>query len=222
MKTIETILPFFTGFYHSVWYTADTVYDCAYNDMQEIDTSLDVADIADIICDIADHRAYEKDVSSEVASIYEANLIDSGYIESLDFQGIYSPKYYNYSTDKINVKLSLNEKNIAKLKKDFDDNKRNPELIQEIKNAFTSYSGFTSFHSNDINSEEWTNFLENEYKVIWLACNLSAIIDGYSYNDVEIYQDVNDCHFCLYYSFDELKEKIKERELELAELESLK
>lgn len=202
MKKIETILPFFTGFYESIWLYSDTEYHEADNISDELESNYSLYDIAEAIAEIADYKGYMNDVSEQVTEAYESRLTSSGYVESINYQGIYSPKYYNFSTDKINVELVMSDENIAKLKKDFEDNKGNELLIKSIKDSFTSYDGFMSFHSNDIDSEEWSNFMDDEYKVIWLACNLSEILDGESFADNDIYYDVDDCHFCLYYSVD--------------------
>lgn len=209
MKKIETILPFFTGFYHSIWYYGDTEFDEACNIQSELIGDYQISEIADAICEVADHKQYELDVAEQVCEAYEQRLISSGYVESIKFQGVYSPKYYNYSTDKINVELVMSDENIAKLKKDFEANKDNDLLIKAIKDAFTSYDGFMSFHSNDVNSEEWAEFMSDEYKVIWLACNLSEILDGESFDDNDLYYDVNDCHFFLYYSVDEVQKYLE-------------
>ena len=70
------------------------------------------------------------------------------YELEIEYQGVYSPKYYNYTTDKIYYKIKTNEKTMQELKK-YILNLQGAE--QYIFKRFKSYDGFISFLSNDIN-----------------------------------------------------------------------
>ena len=65
----------------------------------------------------------------------------------LVFVELSSPKYYNFSTDRIFVKISC--KFIEELKKKIDKFALGKAILEQ----FTSRDGFISFYSNDVN--EW-------------------------------------------------------------------
>ena len=69
------------------------------------------------------------------------------YELEIEYQRVYSPKYYNYTTDKIDYKIKTNEKTMQELKK-YILNLQGSE--QYIFKRFKSYDGFISFLSNDI------------------------------------------------------------------------
>lgn len=214
MKSIETIIPDFTGFYHSIWYYCDSEYDLAYNDASELIDGYEISEIVDALIDVIDYKQYENDVAEFVASEHEYAYKELGYIENLEFQSVFNPKYYNFSTDKVNVKLTLSQKNIDKIQSDMQ--KYESDLFRMVKNEFTSRSGFMSFHSNDFYSDEWQKeWIYDEFKVSWLILRLSELQD-YDLSDEALYHISNDLHLCLYYSLDELEAKIKENKRAVA------
>jgi hypothetical protein len=86
----------------------------------------------------------------------------------LEFEQLESPKQYNYSTDRIFVSIPLRQ--INKIRKEVEKNKKWPQYIKE---NFTSYDGFSSNYENDSTHEEWTRpeLDECQYGVIlkfWL------------------------------------------------------
>lgn len=84
------------------------------------------------------------------------------YELEIEYQGVYSPKYYNYTTDKIDYKIKTNEKTMQELKK-YILNLQGAE--QYIFKRFKSYDGFISFLSNDI--DYWkTEPIETDEKYI--------------------------------------------------------
>lgn len=78
-------------------------------------------------------------------------------IINLDFVKVDSPKYYNYSTDKLVCNIEVNKnKFLTKLQKyNFE------AWRQFLKNNFTSYDGFISFYPNDPN--EWTELIAEKF-----------------------------------------------------------
>lgn len=78
-------------------------------------------------------------------------------IINLDFVKVDSPKYYNYSSDKLVCNIEVNKnKFITELQKySFE------AWEQFLKDNFTSYDGFISFYTNDPN--EWTELIEEKF-----------------------------------------------------------
>ena len=72
---------------------------------------------------------------------------------SLEFIKVNSPKYYNYSTDKLVCNIEINKDVfVHELRKNNFDNWK-----QFLKDNFTSYDGFISFYPNT--SIEWDELI---------------------------------------------------------------
>ena len=102
------------------------------------------------------------DIKEDNSFLFEINE------ESIE---ITSPKYYNYSTDKAWVKVETNLKTLELIKEhglNLDDVER------YIKQHFTSYDGFISFISNDI--DIWKNTEIQDYEENMLIALLDMII----------------------------------------------
>lgn len=105
-----------------------------------------------------DYADYQKRVSEKCVEAIEHEIKDYFKVD-IKFEGLYSPKHYNYSNDQINVEY------------DFDDSVVIPEIINYLeleKEAFkkwvkerhSSRSGYMSLISND--STEWIRILNEE------------------------------------------------------------
>ena len=154
MKTIqlEINFPLFEGFY------------CSQLDLAE---NVEVGE-GDYYCmneeqfDEIDWDKTNENVSKFYLNYFKDELKDFfneiGII-NLDFVKVYSPKYYNYSTDKLVCNIEI-DKNVFvhELRKyDFDN------WEQFLKDNFTSYDGFISFYPNDPN--EWTELIAEKFDI---------------------------------------------------------
>lgn len=91
-------------------------------------------------------------IFKEYAKLYCDSFNDwfnelTGLDIKLEFESLESPKYYNYSTDRIFANISTED-----LKK-LNGYVQAEVLAETIKNRFTSYDGFISSYSNNI--EDW-------------------------------------------------------------------
>ncbi len=84
------------------------------------------------------------------------------------YQGIQSPKFYNFSNDSINVEVEV--ENMNKIIQYLNENE--DEFRQHIKERYTSCSGFISHHSN--NSDDWIDDLKSE---VTLSHKLGATLE---------------------------------------------
>lgn len=142
---IETFLPVFPGFYGTV-FEPDFTSLLRENDVNWEDVKFDF-------------EAYKKAFGKFACSFLQDQLKE--YVTSIEFQEVYSPKYYNYSNDSINCAITLtnaNCKKIAKAIKLFPS-----EWSQYLRDKFTSCSGFISLHSSKasdwkINTSNYTDF----------------------------------------------------------------
>ena len=95
-----------------------------------------------------DHVDYKKTFQSYIGEYCSklSSYINDEYQVDIDFKNIklYSPQYYNYSTDVIDCKIHTNQVNSLNeiLKKD-------NEFLSFLKDSTTSYSGFVSFYTYD-------------------------------------------------------------------------
>ena len=161
MKTIqlEINFPMFEGFYYSQldlseYIVAEVGEDESYlmNEKQfdEIDWNKTNENISKFYLD------YFKDKLSD--------FFKSIGVLSLEFIKVDSPKYYNYSTDKLVCDIKINKDVfIHELRKHNFDN-----LEQFLKDNFTSYDGFISFYPDT--AIEWYNLImediENDNVII--------------------------------------------------------
>ncbi|MFP8488796.1 hypothetical protein ACKGJO_06810 [Gracilimonas sp. Q87] len=203
LQDIHTVIPSFTGFYHSIWYYGDTEYEEAYNISTELKLkqNQDDGDIVEAILEVADYEEHEKDVCLEVAGHWEYVLKKLGYLEKLEHESVWSPREYNFQTDKNLVVASFTQEQLTKAKSDFYEYR--DDLHSSVKDTFTSYDGFMSFHSNDIYDEEWEEWYTDDYKYIWVLWQL-ALIHGYEMDDMHIWE-MTDIHFSFYYSIEEVQ-----------------
>lgn len=153
-QSFETYCPLFPGFYSTVF-----EYDNEENDIENYNEENGTDyDYDNFNWDYADYR-------NRVAKVF-VNRLEKELNDLLptkkpqfkiDFQSLYSPREYNFTNDTINVKVELDLQLLIGLIKN-----RKEEAAKYFKEKYTSYDGFISFHSNDI--EDWLNeeyILEN-------------------------------------------------------------
>ena len=151
MKTIqlEINFPLFEGFYNS------------YLDLSE---NIEVGEgeeysMTEEQFDNIDWNSTNENVSKFYLNYFKDELKDFfneiGII-NLDFVKVDSPKYYNYSTDKLVCNIEIDKGIfVHELRKyDFDD------WEQFLKDNFTSYDGFISFYPNT--SMEWDELINEK------------------------------------------------------------
>ena len=166
----EITIPF-DGFYNSISERRvdERLFDewCSEtNNLDYIDTSELQGDDSDAFYDWCDDRwedarlEYVEDyVDNFFAIIKGVTGVDLDYTDLV----IDSPREYNFATDRIFIKVDGD-----KLKKLFKLTDRKL-LAEQIKADFTSYDGFSSSYSNDINHADWklTNFDHNSWLTVF-------------------------------------------------------
>lgn len=150
-------LPFFPGFYESDLENGDTAYWAIKEELQyyqeECDTPCKALTEDDLDFNYSD---YEKDVRDAWVDGFRKYMPE--FVLSVEDVEMVSPKYYNFSTDKLYADVELRE--------DWKDvmrafMKENAEWLKgRIKEDWTSYDGFCSFMSNDY--EDWFDYIFDE------------------------------------------------------------
>lgn len=124
----------FEGFYESHLFNADT--------------ELNISEGLESPHEIKDFKGFCREVAEKSVSLLEPYESDNSPITNFSLYSIVSPKYYNYGTDRIQIKMDLD---LVKLK--FYCLKLNDKKFDEyLKENFTSRSGFISFVPNSLES----------------------------------------------------------------------
>ena len=130
----------FEGFYESNLYNSDSLYWITKNDIDEgyIQNNQ--------YYDIDNWEQFTKDIAKQAVYKLLDILQNNDIIQDMELKDIYSPKYYNYETDSLIIDIKLN---LAKLKK-YCFTTHRVAFNKYLKDNFTSYDGFISYISNNI------------------------------------------------------------------------
>ena len=157
MSTIKFYIPF-EGFY-------DSIYDSIVDDI--VDSEIEEGHILND--DDIDYRHIFKEMSrsilDDILELFndEFDLFSSN--DYITYECLYSPKYYNFSTDKIEAMCE--DSVYLTLLNRFKDDK---EFIEYLNEASISRDGFTSFYEGiEQVSKEPSIFLE--YLFEWFVLN---------------------------------------------------
>ena len=169
MKYIESYLPIFTGFYGSFldpYENYQIVSEIEYINELRQEKNKKPIDYDNLKID---YDNLYNDLSSELCYIVNDLLED--FIHVIKYESLESPKYYNYSNDKIKILIKPNKNKILEyISKNFEN------WDKYLKNNFTSYDGFFSFYSNNPNSKDWN--VKNIFKDIQLQSVLNFIAEN--------------------------------------------
>ena len=139
-------LPFFPGFYESDLENSDTSYwaikeelDYYQNDCENPCKELTENDLD------FDYKGYEEDVRNAWVDGFREHMPEM--VLSLENVEMTSPKYYNFSTDKLWADIELKDGWEDDVRKFMDENA--DWLRRRIEDDWTSYDGFMSFMSNN-------------------------------------------------------------------------
>lgn len=176
---IKTYLPIFPGFYET-WYSFNEEnYLEAENQEREEKNKIEFDDLE------VDEDQYENDISIKFCEVIAKNL--ENFVYSIEFENIYSPKEYNFSTDSINCII---EPKTDEIKNFINTNKG--KFSEYLKKKYTSYDGFISHYSN--NFDEWQKDTNNFTK--YNSHNLGSILEFIhsilEIEEIDIYYNVTD------------------------------
>jgi hypothetical protein len=145
MKTIKSYLPIFQGFYN-------THFSC------ECDS--DVCEDEGVLYDEVkfNYKDYQERVAHKCISSVWNYLRHSGFDINIEFEEVYSPRYYNYSNDDIYCIYTVNDEDFNDLIGYCKDNLSDFKTF--LKGKYSSYSGFVSFFDTD--PKTWFNEYLNE------------------------------------------------------------
>ena len=156
-RTESTWLPVFYGYYDSLFDPEDNFVEC--------ETDMSLEEKKEIYSEVFSEGVTEqffnehfwecltdRDAAMEAVSEYICeglkNIDPIGVIKAIEYESLSSPKFYNFSNDSINCKITFDQKILQKYIND------NMEAFTEfIEQRYTSRDGFISSYSNDV--EDW-------------------------------------------------------------------
>lgn len=154
--TVETFCPLFSGFYNTIW---DGAFD------QELDD--DEVDLYEV-----DWQKLHEEIAKNFVHVMNEYLLK--VVDSIEYQSLVSPKFYNFGNDSINVEIKLDT---SKLQWYCAENKA--ELDEYLKENYTSRDGFISHYANSY--EEWAE--DTNYFTEFNQHTLGALLNFYCINE---------------------------------------
>jgi hypothetical protein len=200
-------LPFFPGFYETSLENSDTAYWAIKEELEYYQDDCDTP-CKELTEDDLEFRYedYEKDVRENWAAAWKENTPE--IVLSMENVTMWSPRYYNFDHDRLYADIELAD-NWQDVMQHFMD-KNYDWLKDRIYDDWTSYDGFMSFMSNDV--DEWGDFLFNKQDVRYISTMLGYMMyreNGSIRNDLVMYA-LDDVYAGSYVELtEEGKEKIK-------------
>ena len=192
----------FIGFYETIFSNSDEFIDDETEDLDILTNLLCCSDDdIDVKYEYNDFNQYKRDVCEIFMNKYIDKIIDvlpSNIINNRNFKfeikdniTVVSPEYYNYSTDRCYCDIVTNKETL-KLIKDYTLSLKGSK--QYLIDHYTSYDGFISFLSNDI--EYWKSLEVTKYEENMLIGLLDMLImlsdeNAKSEINIDTYYDVD-------------------------------
>lgn len=177
LKTIQYInhsCEVFAGFYESWLFNSDSILNVTCGEPTPPDG---------YYYDMYDYNGF----CYEVGKVATESIFDSipdSIVKSYKYMGISSPRFYNYSTDKICVDVEVDYDNL----KDYCLNEKRDEFEEYLHDNFTSYDGFISFVDNNV--KDFESNLDNESEK-YDNVMLEFLITKCDWDDDDTYDAVN-------------------------------
>ena len=153
---IKTWLPLFPGFYESLYsYQFDDIEHMLFDNCRAVPKQL-MGWISSRISDYVDYSAYENQVAKNFTDCIESEIKERfpELVKSIKFEKIVSPKYYNFSTDSIDIEVDIDFEKLISL---FLADKQSAEYI---KKRYASYDGFMSHYENNL--DDWLKTVKED------------------------------------------------------------
>lgn len=168
---MKTYAPIFSGFYETEFAMNMDNYEVIqdmHNDFDDFNDNEKLLIDTFIInnfdkCIDTDYKGYETEVAHKVCEYLSNEVSLMLHTEvKFEFENIYSPQYYNFKNDSINVNLVCDTD--VFMKKLLGFIQCNIEAFKQyIEDNYTSCDGFISYYSNDVN--DWIKKEYNDHEI---------------------------------------------------------
>lgn len=186
----KTWLPVFSGFYGTIFECDfDNEIDYLRNDEKITEEIIDFFYSSDLYFD--EYKNYNKEVSEKVTRIIEGELKALGFLKSIKFEELRSPREYNFANDAIDIKIVFTKKNVQNIKKFIEENYET--WADYLRSRHTSYDGFLSSYDNSPKSKDWEDICEcltDSHKcgsILEFICIENEITEYTLYEKMEVY-----------------------------------
>lgn len=170
---IETYLPVFTGFYGTVFEPDETQF-LEENNVEWEDINWD-------------NEGYQNDMAKACCDALNEKLSD--FVAGIKFQGVWSPKEYNFRNDSINCEIVLLKTDVKAIKNYIF---QNSALFKEyLREQFTGYPGFIPFYSNDF--EDWCEYTQTFTNYRDNSVYLGVVLEFICRNEEITCDDLHEC-----------------------------
>jgi hypothetical protein len=150
-----------------------------------------------------DNDLYTKEVQREAAAILDGKHKINDFEITIKCGDIYSPKYYNFTTDNVDMEVTYNKAEVLKLAK------KETELFNSfLKENYSSCDGFTSFGENNFN--DWLKKYKNDCEIAVGAILTYLCGDYFENSNADLLDSFYSNH--TYSDFVDLAELNKERD----------
>ena len=167
LKTFSTWLPVFSGFYNTIWDYSESFVE--YELDNEDNFRSNYPELTEVPWDFIKENFWEViNYSSANRAVAQAALdalpeiLPNGMVTATEFEELRSPREYNFATDAVNCKLTVD----LDLLREYLTTNRD-KLSKYLSQNYTSRSGFISSYSNTVEAWEedtacWTD-LDGHY-----------------------------------------------------------
>jgi hypothetical protein len=170
---MKTTIPF-AGFYYSI-------HNSNLDDAVEQMFSDDHGNVNEKLSERVQMECNWSKVFKEYAEAYCENFALHFKLSSLKFEDLDSPKYYNFSTDRVFAEIDLSE--VVRIVSEIELE----DFLAHAKEKFTSRDGFSSFYSNDV--ADWGPVKDWDHNQVgtlieFYVSTIEEDFDSYKENDL--------------------------------------
>lgn len=191
MKNIKTWLPIFPGFYGTIFEPCEDSEIEYVNSERELLGKEPLTDNGQFEYD---YESYRENMAKSCVDSIEKELKEGGFISSMKFEFIFSPKEYNFYNDSINIEVDLSEENINNIRKFLSDDLYN--FSEYVRKEYAACDEYYPIHSN--NSNDWINNLRESLNDLHkLGSILNFICERYIQQDdlnMWLFDNIVDIH----------------------------
>ena len=181
MKSIETYLPVFPGFYGTIFEASNEE-----DEIHDINSQRNQKGLNDVSYNDCEwnYEEFRQGIAADCVNfVYnELNDLFDGKLD-IEFQKIVSPRFYNFTNDSINVEFKVSDEFLNSIKAYIFENNA-PEFEEYIIDRYTSRSGFISSYSNEVDTWKNEYFDSIEDKGHILGSLLDFVLRN-EYDDIE-------------------------------------
>ena len=193
---ITLALPFFPGFYETHLESSNTAYYAIQEELHDYYHTEDGGNRMELTEDDLDfdYREYEKAVMD--AFIVAWNGHAPAFVEKVEFDHLWSPRYYNFENDQLFCRVTLKDGWQDEMRKFIDKNY--VALKERIYKEWSSRDGFISFMDNDIDGWDEKLFTDQDGRYVGTMLRYMMRSENENIYDEIIDETLEDIYTCMY------------------------